>query len=209
MDSPLEMRAQAAGELVRLLAPGVGLFTGAVAAGEVLTPGRHAGHLLSLGRASPLVVPDGVLGTVRSKPPERVREPVGFASVLYEISPLEGIRAEPAGSTRDSAGAAAGESGLVLRAPQTGRFWRRASPGEPPLAADGDILEPGAPVGLIEVMKTFAPITYRPGRGLPERARIVRALARDGADVREGDPLFELTQSGPLPPDSLHTARPD
>ncbi|HVS11006.1 MAG TPA: hypothetical protein VMS76_14145 [Planctomycetota bacterium] len=193
MVSPLEMRAEQAGELVRLLSPGVGLFTGSALAGEVLTPGRRAGFLLLLGRASPLVVPGGVVGTVRSQPPERVHEPVGFGSVLYELSGLEG--AGLAGTPPGASDAVAGEGALLLRAPQTGRFWRRPSPAEPPLAADGDVLEAGAPVGLIEVMKTFAPIVYRPGRGLPERARIVRALAHDGADVREGDPLFELERA--------------
>jgi biotin carboxyl carrier protein len=195
MASPLEMRAEQAGDLVRLLSPGVGLFTAAAPAGEVLTPGRHAGYLLSLGRASPLVVPAGVLGSVRTRHPERVHEPVGFGSVLYELSGLEGTCAELAGTPGSASGAGAGEGALLLRAPQTGRFWRRPSPAEPPLAADGEILQGGAPVGLIEVMKTFAPIVYRPGRGLPERARIVRALARDGADVREGDPLFELERA--------------
>jgi biotin carboxyl carrier protein len=56
----------------------------------------------------------------------------------------------------------------------------------------GRELEPGTPIGLIEVMKTFAQVVYRAERGLPARARIVRVLARDGADVDEGAPLIAV-----------------
>ena len=41
----------------RLLSPGVGLFTAARAAGDLLAPGAHAGVLLVLGKAFDLVVP--------------------------------------------------------------------------------------------------------------------------------------------------------
>jgi biotin carboxyl carrier protein len=67
----------------------------------------------------------------------------------------------------------------------------------------GLLLAPGQAVGLIEVMKTFAQVQYRPdvtgvagatgkGRPLPERARIVRLIAADGAEVARGAPLFEV-----------------
>ncbi len=41
-------------------------------------------------------------------------------------------------------------------------------------------------------MKTFSTVPYRPAAGLPDRARVVRWVAADGADVQKGDPILEL-----------------
>ena len=55
----------------------------------------------------------------------------------------------------------------------------------------GAVVEAGQPIGLIEVMKTFAHVRYG-GEGLPARARIVRVLVEDGAEIGAGDPLYEV-----------------
>ncbi|MEZ5974739.1 MAG: biotin/lipoyl-containing protein [Planctomycetota bacterium] len=81
---------------------------------------------------------------------------------------------------------------MILRSPQSGRFYHRPSPGEAAFAEVGTVLEAGQPVGLIEVMKTFAHVPYASKGGLPARARVVRVLAGDGADVDSGTPLFEV-----------------
>jgi len=39
-----------------------------------------------------------------------------------------------------------------------GTFWRRATPRDPAYAEAGTVLTPGKTIGLIEVMKTFAPV---------------------------------------------------
>ena len=189
VDGALEMLLVEGDGAPRLASPGVGLFTQAVPRGEVLTPGRKAGWLLTLGRAAALVVPEGATGVVTTTRPERIHEPVGYGTVLYELSPLApggAIGAAPV----PQAEAQAGE--LVFRSPQTGRFWHRPAPAEPSLVAEGQEVADGGAVGLIEVMKTFTPVVYRAARGLPARARIVRLLAADGAEVAEGAPLFEL-----------------
>jgi acetyl-CoA carboxylase biotin carboxyl carrier protein len=85
----------------------------------------------------------------------------------------------------------------VFRSPSAGRFWHRASPAEPPLVGEGDELEPGRAIGLIEVMKTFTLVLYAPGGALPTRARVVRVLAADGAEVADGAPLLELEGAVP------------
>src|SRR5688572_19734661 len=79
-----------------------------------------------------------------------------------------------------------------LRAPQSGRFYHRPAPGEPAFADAGAPLADGQPIGLIEVMKTFTHVPYSAGAGLPARARLVRFVASDGGDVRQGDPLIEV-----------------
>jgi len=178
------------GERTRLTSPGVGLFTDAAGKGTVLVPGQRAGFLITLGRAAPLVVPAGVSGAVRSERPEAVHAAVGYGAVLYELEGVEALEAGAQGIGAD-AGAA---GGLHFPAPQSGRYWHRPAPGEPALIAAGQLVGPGTAVGLIEVMKTFTQVAYRPdpARGLPERARVVRLVAGDGAEIAQGAPLFEV-----------------
>jgi biotin carboxyl carrier protein len=188
MSTRITLGVQRDGPRVRLTSPAVGQFTGAVERGRALTGGEVAGTLLTLGRALTLVVPDDVAGMIESAAPERVHEPVGFGSVLYELAPLDASRATASSTpaTKSAGGA------LVFRSPQTGRFWHRASPAEPALAAEGKLIEPGVAIGLIEVMKTFTIVNYVPSGDLPRKARIVRVLAADGAEVAERDALIEL-----------------
>jgi biotin carboxyl carrier protein len=186
-----ELRVDSRDGEVRLLSPGVGLFTRAEPPGRVLTAGQTAGQLVVLGRAIALVVPGGVTGVVRSPLPERVREPVAWDTVLYELDSLDAADAQL------GAGVAAGDAdgdagGLVVRAPQTGRFWHRAAPGEPAFVSAGEQIGPGHALGLIEVMKTFTQVPYTPSGTLPTRARVVRLLVQDGEDVTEGVPLVEV-----------------
>jgi acetyl-CoA carboxylase biotin carboxyl carrier protein len=150
-----------------------------------------------LGRAYDLVVPDGVVGRVVGPAPARTRQPVGWGDPLYEIEPVvatggragrapSGAPVPPDDAARD------GESGtIVLRSPQSGRFYLRPTPGDEPFAQVGAILEEGQPIGLLEVMKTFAHVRYA-GAGLPTRGRVARVLVADGAEVGAGDPLIEV-----------------
>jgi len=108
---------------------------------------------------------------------------------LYELEAISGSGAAPAvGDRAESARSGA----LVLRSPQTGRFYHRPSPCDPAFVDAGAIVEDGRPVGLIEVMKTFSHVSYVASGGLPKRAKIVRMLAADGEDVKQGAPLCEI-----------------
>lgn len=188
----LELRSRRAGDRIELIAPEVGLFTRALGTGQSLAPGQEAGALIALGRSFTLVVPEDAGGVITSNAPERVHVPVGFGDVLYVLAPgqASGASARAAGKAAVRAGNASTD--LVLRSPQTGRFYHRPAPGEPPFVAKGQTIEDGAPVGMIEVMKTFAHVPYRATGGLPRRARVVRVIAGDGADVKLGDPLIEV-----------------
>lgn len=179
------------GDRVLLRSPDVGWFTDAQPTGVVLSAGQRAGELLALGRACVLVVPDGVSGVIRSQTPERVRMPVGYGDVLYELAPLASSGASSARSSTSKPDARS-ESALVVRSPQSGRFYRRPAPGASEFVSPGAEIADGTPVGLIEVMKTFNHVVYRSSAGLPPRARVKRLVAGDGADVRQGDVLIEL-----------------
>jgi biotin carboxyl carrier protein len=193
----LDLVVERAGASLRLLSPGVGWFTAARDHGDLLAPGALAGVLLVLGRAFDLVVPASVEGRVLNPPSPRAHEPVGWGDVLYEIESVagtDGARSSAVTSapqpTRDAA--RAGDSGaFVVHSPQSGRFYLRPAPGEAPFAELGATVEQGQPIGLIEVMKTFAHVRYG-GAGLPARARVTRVLVADGAEVGAGDTLIEV-----------------
>lgn len=72
--------------------------------------------------------------------------------------------------------------GLVpVRVGTDGTFWRRPSPRDPWFVEVGARVEPGSTIGLIEVMKTFAPV--RAGVA----GTVERLVHADGASVGAGD----------------------
>lgn len=183
----MELRVTHDEGLVLLCAPDVGHFTAPLERDAVVAPGMEAGALRRLDGTVELRVPQGVRGAVISEAPERVLAPVGFGEVLYRIDPAgAGAAAEDVEVRQDST------DGLLLTAEQSGRVWHRPGPGEEPFCTPGDVLEDGVAVCLVEVMKTFSTVPYRASSGLPPRARVVRWVAADGADVQKGDPILEL-----------------
>jgi acetyl-CoA carboxylase biotin carboxyl carrier protein len=185
MSARLELLLEGRDGRVRLLSPDVGFFTEALSQGAEVVAGERAGSLLTLGRSIELHVPAGAAGVITSSPPDRLRAPFGFGEVLYELA--------ASAAAKPKAPAAASRGGdLLLRSPQSGRFYHRPSPSDPPFVAAGATIEDGRPIGMIEVMKTFAHVPYRAAGSLPKRAKVLRLIAADGADVKQGDPLLEV-----------------
>ncbi|MEZ6014322.1 MAG: hypothetical protein R3F49_04360 [Planctomycetota bacterium] len=182
-----QRESESDGALVQLTAPDVGRLTCTLPRGAAVAPGQAAGTLVCLGRAVTLVIPAGVYGVVVSERPDRVLAPVGFGDVVLELD-TSGVAAAAGSLAPEDPGGA----GLVVRADQSGRFYRRAAPDQPAFVEVGAVIERGAPIGLIEVMKTFSHVTYHATGGLPARARVTRALAADGADIEAGAGLFEV-----------------
>ncbi|EIJ46501.1 biotin carboxyl carrier protein [Herbaspirillum sp. GW103] len=50
-----------------------------------------------------------------------------------------------------------------VHSPLPGTFYRRSSPEAPPYAQEGDLIEAGAVIGLIEVMKQFTELQAEHG----------------------------------------------
>jgi len=182
------------GESVCLESPDVGMFTGALEQGAWIDEGQIVGQLSRLGRTTPLRAPKGFAGPGRTRaqiasaPPKRVLEPVGFGTTLYE---LVLVPSERQGQEVPAAPTPTAET-LAVPAPQSGRFYHRPGPDSPPFLNPGDELQEGTTLGLIEVMKTFAHVSYHAGNGLPDRAHMLAWAAEDGAEVHEGDPLLEF-----------------
>ena len=75
-----------------------------------------------------------------------------------------------------------------------GTFYARASPEEPPFVAEGDHLQQGDTLGLLEVMKMFNPIKA-PFTGTVTR---VRVKAEGSELVQKGQLLFEMEPDVPI-----------
>nr|WP_281413088.1 acetyl-CoA carboxylase [Marivibrio halodurans] len=73
-----------------------------------------------------------------------------------------------------------------MGAPMTGTFYRSPSPQDPPFVEEGQEVEAGASLGLIEVMKLFTTIEA------PYAGRVVRVLAENAETVQADQPLFEI-----------------
>ena len=165
----------------RLGCPGVGWFTATRSAGDVVEPGSIIGRLDVLGTVSDIVVPDGISGRLDGAAVERgiARE---YGAVLFSITGIE------FGGRSENSTAEAGSGGVIVRAQMDGQFYRRPSPTEPNFVALGQTIEPGATIGLIEVMKFFYPVLFE-GDG----PVVVRALlAEDSAPVEAGAGLIAV-----------------
>lgn len=92
-----------------------------------------------------------------------------------------------ASSTFDRSGEAAVErEGVLVVAPLTGVFYRAPSPTAELFCREGDWVDVGATVGLIETMKIFNEVKT-------ELAGIVqKILVESGQLVQAGDPLMAL-----------------
>ena len=93
-------------------------------------------------------------------------------------------RGRPA--TAAQPGEASAPAGLQVVAPFTGIFYRSSSPTTEPYVHEGDWVEGGQTVGLIETMKIFNEVTA------DQAGRIERILVQNGQLVHAGDALMML-----------------
>jgi acetyl-CoA carboxylase biotin carboxyl carrier protein len=75
---------------------------------------------------------------------------------------------------------------VAIRSPMAGVFYRRPRPDDPPYVEEGDTVEEGQPVGLIEAMKIFSEVLA------DTRGRVAAIPAQNGAMVQEGSVLVLL-----------------
>lgn len=178
----------------RLRSPAVGRFVEAPPDGARLRGGDRLGALEVLGRRRPLVLPAAALGAGGRF--EGLLVSGSWVAYGDELGRVDaGAAPEPsAGAAGPRASEAADGRGAAVRAPSSGRYYRRPAPEKPPFVEPGDALEAGQTVGLLEVMKTFTRIHYG-GPGLPERAVVVELVAEDGAEVDEGAVLLRVEPS--------------
>ena len=82
---------------------------------------------------------------------------------------------------------AAAEEGLhVVKSPIVGTFYESPSPGSPPFVKNGDKVEAGQVLCIIEAMKLMNEIEADVG------GEVVKRLVNNGQPVEYGQPLFSI-----------------
>lgn len=74
----------------------------------------------------------------------------------------------------------------TVACPLPGTFYRRPAPDQPPFKGEGDAVGVGDTLGLIEVMKTFTPVTAEVA------GTVVRFHVEDQDAVMAGEPLLDI-----------------
>jgi oxaloacetate decarboxylase alpha subunit len=132
------------------------------------------------GNSTIAVRPTGVtFGTVAVPIPDTGAAP-------FEVpKPGKGASAEaPEGKAPESAAAYA----ETIDAPFVGTLYMAPGPGKDKFVKEGDVVEAGAKVCIVEAMKLFNEITA------PKKCRIVKFLAADGSTVEKGQPLVGIEE---------------
>ena len=170
-----------------LACPGPGRVRCLRQVGETLIAGSLFGELYRDERTYTLVVPHGVSGQVHTL---ELRDPwteCGHHTTLAVLgAPVEAGRSAEQSGTGD-----ASEDLWTVRSPTHGTFYRRPAPDEPNYVEAGQEIHGGQVLGLVEVMKSFSPITFVPPPGV-ERGTVRRVLASDGAEVHSDEVLLEV-----------------
>ncbi len=174
-----DVLALVAGDELR--APMPGWFRATVAADHLVAAGDPIGELEILGHTSRVIAPLRVRGLAKLVPSDGARA-VGYGDVLLRV-----VAGGIATADADLSVEAHAVTGLVFRAPTSGRYYGRPTPEKPAFVTVGGELAPGSTVCLLEVMKTFNRVTYTGAR-----VRVTAVLAAEGADVNAGDPLLSL-----------------
>ena len=73
-----------------------------------------------------------------------------------------------------------------ILSPLPGTFYRRSAPDKPPYKNEGDSVDAGEVIGLIEVMKSFHEVKA------DTAGKIVKFLAENEDAIMAGQPLVEL-----------------
>lgn len=73
---------------------------------------------------------------------------------------------------------------LTIQSPYPGTFYRRPNPQSDPYVSEGDRIEPGTVVGLVEIMKNFHEVTSEVS------GTVVRILVESDDLVEAGQDLI-------------------
>lgn len=74
----------------------------------------------------------------------------------------------------------------AICSPSVGTFYRSPEPGAPPFVAEGDPVQAGQQIAIVEAMKLMLPVEAE------RSGRVSRVLKADGEPVEYGEPLIEL-----------------
>lgn len=113
--------------------------------------------------------------------PKPVSAPVSLAAAPPELTADE---TEDLPEVADALPAV--PKGIPVTSPMTGIFYAAPSPSAPPFVKEGESVNAGAVVGLIEAMKVFNEIVA------PQSGIVLRVVAKSGDVVNPGEPLLYI-----------------
>ncbi len=180
---------------LELRAPSVGLLRDGASVGRIVHAGDVVGQLEILGTVHVVLAAAGAEGAVVEDAAAllqmhaRSKTPLAYDDAFVVLDPKAASSQSHAGKA--AASKSASTTGLVLKAPSSGRYYGRPGPGKDAFVKVGDVLTQGQTVALLEVMKTFNRVLYG-GASLPERARVTAIVPAEESDVQSGSVLLEL-----------------
>jgi acetyl-CoA carboxylase biotin carboxyl carrier protein len=179
------------GEHHVIRSPAVGSCSMLAEDGELIAGPGPIGRIKVLNSWHLLVLPESVQGTAVIGDRRDAIFPVEYGQELLRIE-RAGAPAESRPRARKAEAVASGspgDTGCVIVAPTTGILYRRSSPDVPPYVVEGQEVQRGTVLGLIEIMKVFNHLVFQ-GTGASGRGRVTRILVEDAQEVTLGQPLF-------------------
>lgn len=177
---------------IQILSPSVGLCSLNPEHNGYLSAGAFIGSLKILNTNIDLYLPADVFGKVLIEEERDKIFQVEYKQELFCLSP-ENIQANNElkkvhTKTKDENGL---EHGYLIHAFTTGIFYRRSSPEAPAYVEEGQKIEKGKILGLIEVMKTFNHIVFQ-GTDNSDSGVVKKILCEDAQEVKLGEGLFVI-----------------
>lgn len=158
--------------------PAIGMCRCRTRVGQSFLPGDIVAEIEVLNRKNLVIVPPQMAGTV-TQILVKASQTVQFDDELFSIV-LNAKDFVPAGTDLLNL------ANRTVNSPLSGTFYRSASPQEPPLAQEGDVIQPGAALGLVEAMKVFNTLTFDGAEPL----KLAKVLVENGASVECGQQIF-------------------
>ncbi len=175
-----------------LLSPAVGLFRPHLPKGAFVTPDLKMGTFNQLQQFSNLVVPKGARGAILEQLVADGINKVEYRTPLLRIGAATAEQLDAVAGEDGAAGSLSGGTGeATVTSPTDGIFYRKPDPEAPPYVAVGDVIETGAQLGLVEVMKCFNQIRLEEDT-VPGKCEVLQIPVDDGCEVKLGQVLFVL-----------------
>lgn len=181
----------------RILAPAVGYYSERPQNNTFLSGGAFVGKLKILNSYYDLHLPADIFGQVGSEEKTDLVIPVEYGQELFRLNPEKSLidKGITTGAESELKGddTAEPDEGFLVTAFTNGIFYAKPSPDAPSFVSQGQEIEKGKAMGLIEVMKTFNHIIFH-GTEKSDRGKIKKIYVKDSQEVKQGEPLFLIEE---------------
>ncbi len=115
---------------------------------------------------------------------KKEKKTVEYAAAVQAVPQKTAAPVKAAKTAEKKEKAAEGISGNIIVSPMVGTFYRSPAPGAPAFVEEGQNIQAGDAVCIIEAMKMMNEVSSQ------FTGKIVRILVEDGVVVKKGDKLF-------------------